>query len=110
MQPADLRWTQIQTGNLWEKFKASKTGDYDAVLMDLRMPVMDGYEATEAIRSSDRSDADIPIIAMTADACGGHPEVLSLWHERPHGETAGYAGTAETFEKVCGPTKHIARE
>ncbi len=51
-----------------EKFKASKTGDYDAVLMDLRMPVMDGYEATEAIRSSGRSDADIPIIAMTADA------------------------------------------
>jgi len=36
--------------------------------MDLRMPVMNGYEATEAIRKSGRPDADIPIIAMTADA------------------------------------------
>lgn len=36
--------------------------------MDLRMPVMNGYEATEAIRSSGREDSDIPIVAMTADA------------------------------------------
>ena len=43
-------------------------GFYDAILMDLRMPVMTGYEATAAIRSLDRPDADIPIIAMTADA------------------------------------------
>ena len=36
--------------------------------MDVRMPVMDGYEATKAIRGLEREDANIPIIAMTADA------------------------------------------
>ncbi len=51
-----------------EKFGASPVGYYDAILMDLRMPVMTGYEATEAIRAMQRPDADIPIIAMTADA------------------------------------------
>ena len=51
-----------------DKFEASPVGFYDAVLMDLRMPVMTGYEATEAIRGLDRPDKDIPIIAMTADA------------------------------------------
>ena len=51
-----------------DKFEASPVGFYDAVLMDLRMPVMTGYEATEAIRNSDRPDKDLPIIAMTADA------------------------------------------
>lgn len=51
-----------------EKFRASEPGYYDAVLMDLRMPLMNGYEAAEAIRKSGREDADVPIIAMTADA------------------------------------------
>ncbi len=51
-----------------DKFKESSEGYYDAVLMDLRMPIMNGYEATEAIRNMDRKDSDIPIIAMTADA------------------------------------------
>ena len=50
-------------------FQAKDPGYYDAVLMDLRMPIMNGYEATEAIRGLDRPDAKtIPIIAMTADA------------------------------------------
>ena len=50
-------------------FEASKAGYYDAILMDIRMPVMNGYEATEAIRALNRSDAlSIPIIALTAEA------------------------------------------
>ena len=51
-----------------EKFRNSPAGHYDAIIMDVRMPVMDGYEATAAIRGLEREDADIPIIAMTADA------------------------------------------
>lgn len=50
-------------------FSDSTSGFYDAVLMDIRMPEMNGLEATKAIRCMDRADsADIPIIAMTANA------------------------------------------
>lgn len=52
-----------------EKFEQSEKGYYEAILMDVRMPVMTGYEATESIRAMERADArEIPIIAMTADA------------------------------------------
>ena len=51
-----------------EKFEKSPFGFYDAIIMDVRMPVMDGYEATAAIRGLERPDAELPIIAMTADA------------------------------------------
>ncbi len=52
-----------------EMYRNSAPGYYKAVLMDIRMPVMNGYQATEAIRAmTSRPDHDIPIIAMTADA------------------------------------------
>ena len=51
------------------KFAGSAEGEFDAILMDIRMPVMDGFEAARQIRKTDRNDAaTIPIIAMTADA------------------------------------------
>ena len=62
-----IEWTK--NGNeCVERYEASPPGYYDAVLMDVRMPVMDGYEAAKQIRESGRTDCGIPIIAMTADA------------------------------------------
>ena len=52
-----------------EIFRKSESGEFDVILMDIMMPILNGYEATKMIRSMDREDARaIPIIAMTANA------------------------------------------
>ncbi|MDE6936912.1 MAG: response regulator, partial [Lachnospiraceae bacterium] len=60
----------VENGRLAvERFAQTEPGSYDAILMDVQMPVMNGYEAARTIRQMDRADAKmILIIAMTANA------------------------------------------
>ena len=59
-------WNGLEAVEIFEK---SRPGEFDVILMDIMMPVMNGYNSTKRIRSMDREDAkEIPIIAMTANA------------------------------------------
>ncbi len=66
-----------------DKIKAAGAGDYDLILMDIQMPVMNGYEATRAIRALDSPMASIPILALTANAFDD---------DKKNAETAGMDG------------------
>jgi CheY-like chemotaxis protein len=68
LEDATASWAQ--NGKIAvDLFNQSEAGHFDAILMDMRMPVMDGPSATKAIRLLDRPDAaTIPIIALTANA------------------------------------------
>ena len=70
LQMRDMTVDHAENGQIAvDMFAKSEIGAYDAVLMDVRMPVLDGLGATEAIRALDRPDAkEVPIIAMTANA------------------------------------------
>lgn len=70
LEKLGLEVDHVENGQLAvDRFNESRKGEYLAIMMDIQMPVLDGYQATEMIRSLKREDAaSIPIIAMTADA------------------------------------------
>jgi CheY-like chemotaxis protein len=70
LEAKDIKVEHAENGRVaFELFSGSEEGHFDAVLMDVRMPEMDGLEATAAIRALDRADArKVPVIALTANA------------------------------------------
>ncbi len=88
-----------------DMFAASPSGYYDAILMDLRMPVMDGHTASKEIRKLDREDArTVPIIALTANALE-----TDIKHSLAAGMNAHIAKPTDAEVLYQALKKHIGR-
>lgn len=89
-----------------EAFAVSEPGYYDGILMDIRMPVMDGMEATAAIRGMDREDGrTIPIIAMTANVLENDVQEARDAGMNAHlSKPIDPASLYQTLEELCGRT------
>jgi len=84
-----------------DKFNNTAPGTYDLILMDIQMPIMDGYEATRAIRALPRPDGKtIPIFAMTADAFT--EDVSSALASGMNGHLAKPIDVAKLYTTVAG--------
>lgn len=89
----------------YEKFTASAPGEYLAIFMDILMPVMDGHEATRAIRASEHPEAEtIPIYAMTANAF--HTDIL----EAKLAGMNGHIAKPVDFDEVARVLQTITRK
>ncbi|WP_419023731.1 response regulator [Emergencia sp.] len=84
-----------------EIFQKSRIGFYDAVLMDIQMPVMNGYESTQAIRQLERKDSQtVPILALTADAFTSDVGKAHKAGMNDHiSKPIDFTGLVETLEK-----------
>lgn len=91
-----------------EKFNQSPVGYYDAIFMDVRMPIMTGYEATIKIRALEREDADLPIIAMTADAFT--EDIQKCMDSGMNAHVAKPIDVSEIERKLCDLLKTKERE
>lgn len=81
-------------------YAASRQREFDAILMDIHMPVMDGYETTAAIRAMNRDDAaGIPIIAMTADAY--EEDIVHCLADGMNGHTSKPVNPEQLFSELA---------
>ena len=86
-----------------ERFREAPAGAFDAVLMDMQMPEMDGCEAARAIRALDRPDAGtVPIIAVTANVFAEDVSATAAAGMNGHiSKPIDLAALRETLEKLC---------
>jgi signal transduction histidine kinase/FixJ family two-component response regulator len=84
-----------------------KAGEFDLILMDIRMPVMDGLEATAIIRAMDGSKSNIPIIALTADiSVGSITEYTDVGMNDVCGKPIDLAVLLKSIDKCIGEKIH----
>lgn len=92
----------------YDKFVSSKYGEYDIIFMDIQMPIMNGYEATKAIRESNHKQANtIPIVAMTADVFA---EDITKAHASGMNAHLGKPFEMDNFCEILGDLKICSKK